>query len=414
MKKIISLIKNIMSDSLYRNSIYLMISTLIMSVLGFVFWMVASRLYSADSIGLATAIISVMGLIVGLSVLGLNAGIIRYLPMSKNKNQKINTCFSLVTLATIIVSSIYLVFMGKFSPALLFIRENIFLAFLFIIFMIFASLGSLTDSIFTAFRNTKYILIKNSVFSILKIFGLFIFVSFGAFGIFTSWMISLMIGILVVSFVLVRKYNYRPRFAFHDSIIRKMGVYSFGNYIAGFIGGLPLVILPILILNKLGAEMTAYYYMAMMIAGLLFVIPSATANSLFAEGSYNEKNLGKQIGKAIKIISMILIPSILIIVFFGQYILMMFGKEYALEGFRFLQILAVSGIFVGANGLMGTLLKVKKRIKSMIFVSIMNAAIIIGIVCSMLYLGLIGVGYGWIIGQGIISLVYLIVLYWKK
>ena len=81
MKKIISLIKNIMSDSLYRNSIYLMISTLIMSVLGFVFWMVASRLYSADSIGLATAIISVMGLIVGLSVLGLNAGIIRYLPM---------------------------------------------------------------------------------------------------------------------------------------------------------------------------------------------------------------------------------------------------------------------------------------------------------------------------------------------
>ena len=412
--KITKFVKNVMNDSLYRNSIYLMLGTLVMSFLGFIFWMVASRLYSVEDIGLATAIISVMGLIVGLSVLGLNVGLIRYLPKSKDKNRKINTCFTLVALATIVVSVFFIMFSKFVSPKLMFIHNNMFLAFAFIFFMIFASMGSIMDSVFVAFRNTKYILIKNSVFSSLKILGLFVFVSLGAFGIFASWMISLIIGLGIVLVVLIKKYDYVPRFAFHDSIIKKMGAYSFGNYIAGFIGGLPILILPILILNKLGAEMTAYYYMAMMIAGTLFVIPGATANSLFAEGSYDERDLGKQIRKAIKIIGALLIPAILIIIFFGQYILMLFGKEYASEGIMLLKLLAVSGVFVGANGLMGTLLKVKKRIWAMVFVSIVNAVVMLGIAYNMLHLGLIGIGYSWIVGQGIVGLVYLVVLLWKE
>lgn len=76
MKRLAKFYKHVMSDSLYRNSIYLMLSTLIMSFFGFIFWMVASRLYDAGDIGLATGLISVMGLIVGLSVLGLNVGLI--------------------------------------------------------------------------------------------------------------------------------------------------------------------------------------------------------------------------------------------------------------------------------------------------------------------------------------------------
>ena len=126
--------KKIMSDSLYRNSIYLMFSTGIMTVLGFVFWMIASRMYSTTDIGLATTIISAMGLIVGLSVLGLNIGLIRYLPRSKDKNKKINTCFTLTALASIIIGTIYLLGIEKFSPALLFIQENLILSFAFILF----------------------------------------------------------------------------------------------------------------------------------------------------------------------------------------------------------------------------------------------------------------------------------------
>ncbi|HDZ61493.1 MAG TPA: hypothetical protein ENH46_07310, partial [Candidatus Pacearchaeota archaeon] len=42
--------------------------------------MIIARMFAIYEVGLATTIISVMGLITGFSVLGLNIGLIRYLP----------------------------------------------------------------------------------------------------------------------------------------------------------------------------------------------------------------------------------------------------------------------------------------------------------------------------------------------
>jgi len=48
----------------------------------------------------------------------------------------------------------------------------------------------------------------------------------------------------------------------------------------------PNMILPIMVLNVLGAEQAAYYYIAYAIAALLFMIPNAISMSLFVEGSH--------------------------------------------------------------------------------------------------------------------------------
>jgi O-antigen/teichoic acid export membrane protein len=397
-------LKKVMNDSLYRNSIFMIASTAIMSLFGFVFWMIAARLYSTVEIGLATAIISIMGLITGLSVLGLNVGLIRYLPKSRDKSNKINSCFILVFLFSIGVASAYVMFISYFSSDLVFIKENAIFAFAFIFFMAFASIGSLMDSVFIAFRNTKYILVKNSVFSFLKIGGLFLFVGLGAFGIFVSWMLSLVVALGILFWILVVKFDYKPKLVFYDSIIKQMGKYSFGNYVAGFIGGLPLMILPIMILNKLGAEVVAYYYMPMMIAGLLFVIPQATANSLFAEGSYSEKDLRGLVWKAVRIISLLLIPGILIVFFFGDLVLGLFGAEYAVEGFGLLRILAVSGVFVGGYRIFEGILKVRKKLGSLVGVAAMNAILIIGLSGLLMSYGTVGIAVSWMIGY-IVSLV---------
>jgi len=395
-------------DSLYRNSIYLMINTIVITGFGFIFWMINTRLYSAENVGLATALISVTSLIAGLSVLGLNIGLIRYLPKAENKNKKINTSFTLVTISTIIITVIFLMFSKYIAPKLLFVHDNMILSFVFILFMIVASIDSLMQGIFTAYRKTKYILFKNTIFSVLKIIFPFFLVFLGAYGIFSSYMIASFMALIVSFIILVARFNYKPKFVFYDKIIKKIGKYSFGNYIAGFIGGLPTMLLPLLILNKLGAEQTAYYYVSMMIAALLFAIPSATSNSLFAEGSHNQSNLKHQIKKSIKIIFLLLIPAIAIIIVFGKYLLLFFGKNYSSEGFRFLQLIALSCVFVGINSIFGTLLRVKKKIKSLIFISIASALLILGLSWMLIDKGLLGIGYAYLIGQVVIVGVYLV------
>ena len=95
MKTINKFYKHLASDSLYRNSIYLMLSTLVMSFLGFFFWIISARLYSTEQVGIGATLISVMTLISSLSILGLDNGLIRYLPTAERKNDVL-TSFSAI------------------------------------------------------------------------------------------------------------------------------------------------------------------------------------------------------------------------------------------------------------------------------------------------------------------------------
>jgi O-antigen/teichoic acid export membrane protein len=274
--------------------------------------------------------------------------------------------------------------------------------------MIFSSLSSLIDSVFIAFRSAKYIVLKNSIFSILKLIFPFLLVSLGAYGIFGSYMLPMIIGFIVSFIILIYKFDYEPKFVFYDAIIKKIGRYSFGNYVAGFIGGLPTLLLPLIITNLLHPEITAYYYIAMMIANTLFIIPSATSSSLFAEGSHDEKDLKQHVKKAARIITLFLIPAIIITIFFGRYVLLLFGQAYSDEGYGFLNLLAFSGIFMSINSVFTSVFNVKRRVKEIIFRSLIGSLGILGLSYVFIQqgLGLLGIGYAWLIGQAIISLFF--------
>src|ERR1035437_7011030 len=111
--KIISKFYNHLSnDSLYRNSIYLMLSTAVMSFFGFFFWIINARLFKPEQVGIATTLISVVTLISSFSLLGLNSAIVRYLPTSERKNKKINTSFTLIVLTSALMALIYLIFIN--------------------------------------------------------------------------------------------------------------------------------------------------------------------------------------------------------------------------------------------------------------------------------------------------------------
>ena len=173
-----------MNDSLYRNSIYLMASTLVLAILGFFFWIINARLFTTAQIGLATTLISVASLISSFCLLGLNVGLIRYLPTSERKNEKINTSFVLITITSLLLSIIYLLGINIFSQQLSFIKDNLLFSILFIVIIISFSLNVIFDTIFTAYRSTKYVLLKNIVLSVTKLILPFLLIAFGTYGIF--------------------------------------------------------------------------------------------------------------------------------------------------------------------------------------------------------------------------------------
>jgi O-antigen/teichoic acid export membrane protein len=296
-----------------------------MAVFGFFFCIINARLYSAEQVGIGITLISIMTLISSFSILGFGNGLIRYLPKPERKNKKINTSFTLVTLLSILISVIYLIFMKTLSPKLLFVRENIIFSLLFILFIVFPSLNIISENVFITYRSSKFVLIKNTISSIAKLILPIFLVALGAYGIVVSMGIAM--AFLVSLVFLILPFNYSPKLIIDRIVVKKMTKFSLGNYTAGLIGGLSAMVLPILITNSIGAKFSAYFYMDMMIANLLYIIPMATSQSLFAEGSYSETELKVHLKKSIKIISIILIPAIIVTFLFGNYIWLHWGKN---------------------------------------------------------------------------------------
>ncbi|MDP2685382.1 MAG: oligosaccharide flippase family protein, partial [bacterium] len=341
------------------------------------------------------------------SLLGFGTGLIRFLPVSKQKNEKINTAFTLVCLAAIFLSIIYLIGLKTFSPKLLFIRENIIFAILFILFVVFSSLNTISENVFIAYRSSKYILIKNTAFSIAKLALPILLISLGAYGIFASVGIASVVAVVLSLIFLILKFNYSINPTINKEVAKRMTKFSIGNYVAGFIGGLPIMVLPIIITNQLGPKFTAYYFMPMMIVSFLYIIPQATTRSLFAEGSHREGEVGKLFNKSLKLNAFLLLPAMMAVYFFGKYILLVFGFEYAKQGTEFLQLLAISGTFIYINSVGGVLLNIRHQIKKLITINITSTLLILGLSYLLISKELMGLGFAWIIGQAIISVIYL-------
>src|SRR5207248_7037272 len=100
--------------------------------------------------------------------------------------------------------------------------------------------------------------------------------------------------------------------------------------------------------------------------------------------------------KSIIIISLTMIPAILITIFFGKFILIAFGKKYAAEGILLLQIFAVSGIFVSINYIFSAIFKIRHKIHTLLWISIIGTIIIVSLTFYFIHLQLLGIGLAWL------------------
>lgn len=404
-------VKHYHSDSLYRNSIYLMASTMFMAFLGFFFWVINARIYTTEQVGYATAIFSAITLISNFSLLGLNTALIKYLPSSDNKNSKINTSFLVTVLVSILAGAIYFLLIPYISPKLGFVYENMLTALIFILIPAVIVLNGLTDSIFIAYRETKYVLLKNVISSIIKVASPFVLIIFGTYGIIASLTLGPLFALLISLVVLFRKFSYRIKLTINNAVVSRMYKFSAGNYLASLVAVLPTNIMPILIANTIGAKHAAYYFMDFMIINVVIVIQSSLSQSLLAEGSHDPKNLKATIFKAIKLNFILLVPAIILIVLLGKYVLLAFGKDYSDEGVILLNFLAFSLLFTSINGIMSAILNIKGLVHLVLRMSVIGCLILLTTNLLLIHQGLTGIGLAWIISEFIISSLYVLTVY---
>jgi len=401
-------LKRVITTPLYSNAFYLMLNTAVMALCGFFFWMVVARFYTEAEVGFSSAIISAISLIAIISLVGLNTSLIRFLPQADKPQELMNTCYTLSSLVSLIVASVFVVGLGFWSPALAFIQQNAIFTAAFIVFALLWTLSSLVDSTFIARRRASFVLSKNTIYSVLKIPLPVLFVLFfRTFGIVASWGIAIAIALAVSLFLFLPKVQnpYKPVPTLRSGLIKDMWHYSAGNYLANLLASSPTLILPLMVVNLLGAEQNAYFYIAWAIAGLLFAIPGAVSQSLFAEGSHFEDKLRENVTKSLKFTFLLLVPAVIIFILVGKWLLLAFGQSYSLNALKLLWILSLSSLPRSINYIYTSILRVKSRLKELMAIwGFMAISVLLASYLIMPATGIIGIGYAWLGAQAVVAI----------
>jgi O-antigen/teichoic acid export membrane protein len=397
-------VKNLYQVSLYRNAVYLVAYSAINSLTGVLFWIAAARLYDTESVGLASAVISAIGFVVLLSYLGFEQGLIRFLPDAGSRaSDIINTCFTTSSLAAVILAGIFLAGLGVWSPALLVIRESPAFLASFIILSVAFMLSGFATHVFIARRRAGFALTQGTIFGLSRFIPL-VFLSpvLLSLGIYASWGIAVAASMLIAIFWFLPRIikGYRPMPQIKRAALTDMFHFSLANFVTSIFWALPVVVLPLMVVNILGTEQNAYFYIGWNVASIIFIIPVGTSQSLFAEGSHSQEKLGQEVRKCLKISFVLVIPALIILLALGDKILWLFGQAYTDNTTRLIWVIAPSVLPLTINYIYLSIKRIEKRMRSALILSAFVAVVTLGLSYILLPgTGILGAGLAWLAGQ---------------
>ena len=386
--KNVSTIRQHLKEPLIRNSFFIMASSFIAAGFGFFFWMIAARLYSQADVGIATALMSSMGLLILISRLGLDQSVIRFFPQ-RDKNRVLGTAIVVPTAVALGAGVVFVAMVDVIAPDLVVVRT---VAPLYLGFLGAYSITWILEGAFNAIRKSEYYFVLNLLYGS-RILFLLPLVFLGAMGIFSSFGLSFVLG-LILAFFLLRRCSIHPTPGVDQTFLREAWQFSAGAYVAGMLMAAPNMVIPIMVLNVLGAESTANYYITYAIVSILFMIPYAFTTSLFVEGSHGGE-MKKSVFRTLASMFALLIPAIVGISLLGESILNLIGKDYV-EGITLLRVLALSAVFVSICQTFISIAKVRNDIRSLIIISGFVSVALLGLGYTLMHrFGLIGMGYAW-------------------
>lgn len=407
----------VVRSSLYSNAFYLILNNGIGSILGFLFWVLMARRFMPATVGIATALMSVSGLISTLANLSLGTGMVRFVPEVKDRAwELVNSSLLVTAITTMLGALVYLAGVRAWSPALGAMRVSWLLAIGFIVTSVLSTSSGLMDSSFIAQRSCKYIFIKNTLASLIRLpLPLIMFIGLGGYGIFFSFGIATFIAMAIAMiWFMSRAYpGFRLRAHIDMQLIQKIIPFSFSNYVANFFINAIGFIFPIMVLNMLGAANEAYFYMAWLIASVIGTIPNSVSTSLFAEASHNPQNLGRHLKRSFWVTMLLLTVGIGITQLISGWLLGVFHHDYAVYGRVVLFWLMVENIPGTINAFYITVNQVRKKVGLIILQSFVTSALTVIMAYVLLErMGLPGIGVGYALANLVVALVVAVPL-WK-
>jgi O-antigen/teichoic acid export membrane protein len=392
----LSVISKLRKDEMTWNSLFLILNTGLMAGTGFLFWIVATRLFTRDDVGVGSTLINASSLIAQLALLGLGVGMSRFLPSARNRDALISSGLALVAMAGAFGAIVYILLASLVAPQLEFVSKSPLLILGFAGATGALAVNTLTDNVFIALRKAKYtVFVDGVVGGFGKIALAFVLVAVGAYGFFLASSIALTLAAatsLVIIFMVMRvRVDLRDPVKALKPLIR----FSGANYIGTVINLVVGLISSVILLRRLGADSVAIYSVVLQMTQIMYTAGIALEQTFLTEGSQPGADIPKLRRRALRLLLLFFVAGATIMIGLGRWLLLAFGNSsYSQQGYKVLVILVLGAGPLAINLWFQTILRLAGKLRSIVVVNASGAILSCAGVWVGSSFGLTGVALG--------------------
>jgi O-antigen/teichoic acid export membrane protein len=343
---LITVARRLAGDSLARNSLLIMATTVINGGLGYCFWMLAARAVPTWQIGTATALISAATAISMIANLGAGHMFIQRLPAAGgNWSRIVSGGLIFGALATAAVATAGALVAPALAENFSFLSGSTGLAALTCA-AVAVTVTALLDNVYVAHRAGRGMLVRNLGLALGKIVALLAVVTMGwhsAGAVVISWTLPILLvsAVTMIAGLSRLRPGARLRAAGIVAELPHLRAALTGHHLINLSQAGPAALLPVMVTARLGADANAHFYLAWMTASMLFMVSPAVASALYAERTNAAR---VSVTRAAVVVGAVVGGPAAVLLLAGDRILALFSAGYADTSGLLLRILVIAAI----------------------------------------------------------------------
>lgn len=323
----------------------------------------------------------------------------RYLPTAPNPNGLLTAVLTLVGGTGAVAAVIYLLLTPAIAPRLEFVARSPLLAIGFTLLTASAAVNLLTDSVFITSRRASYTaLTDGAVGGTTKVVSAVVLAGTGAYGLYCASLSGFALAAVASIVLMVKALRWKPSTSGVFVTLRPFLRFSSANYVSGAFYLLPGLVVPLIVLDRLGSTSAGYYYVAFQLANLLYAVSYAFGQTFMAEGSQANAALPKLIKRSFSVLVAFVLPATLLLVVSAHWVLLAFGLKYSQHITLGLVWLAIASIPLALNNWLGSVLRLLSKLRAIIINGIVYAVTICGVAWFLAPHGLSALSSAWAVG----------------
>jgi O-antigen/teichoic acid export membrane protein len=328
------------------NSVSLMATTVVTSGLGFAYWWLAARSFTAESIGVGSAAISAMFLLGTAGTLGFTTLLIHEIPRRPGQVRALVSGALVISGVTSALLGLGFVLVAPAVSSQLPLARSVADVLVFVAGVSSTAVGFVADQALIGLLLGTWQLWRNIAMAAIKLVALVALARLmggtSAIAIVGAWAIGNCLSLALAAALIAHRRRgastYVPAWGLVSSLGRSAAVHHAYNLTVMT----PWMTLPIVAATLVTARQSGLFYPAYLMAGSLFLVPGALSSVLFAVGAHDPQALEARTRFTLGLSAAMGLAAVIIVEPISGRLMGLFGHSYGVDGAALLRLLILA------------------------------------------------------------------------